>query len=412
MAYDFWDTFKRFMKGAGTGPNPIWIKPTMDPAENIAAPQKIDALKNQAKPQQTPAVQNNSEVKAATQITAGGKTRGYASLQNPILKSIADMIFKHEQNTGNNLNQQGMTNNITYHSNPILKNIEDMVSNGRKQKPFALNHMIGNGALQNLNGSMKTNPQVQFLKNTSEIMQNSLNKYTSPKEIINEKEDDVYLKSSKPTDIKYESLNSNLNIPMMVEDRSLLINYIKEKNRNDAIEKVKELNAFSDSKFEPILNEIKNAKTVNFESSQKDITIDEKRNEALENNKRKGNIMLFKTIWDNIDLIREILSASPANPLSAVEMFIKGQMGDSVNNVMETVLDNTATKFTGYDKQGDKINKITRQSMNVEFSKDNIFGESYIGKSDISYEYHIVDNVRRILSITVNGNQIYNNYEN
>lgn len=138
MAYDFWETMKKFMKGelkVGSGPNTITIKPTLNPAETVANIQKLAAMKKQAKPQQdTAALKNTAVTKQPVQTKVQGKTGGGVARQNPVLKNIADMVFnQRKQNTGNDLNQPGKTVNFVTTINPMLNSIEKMVSNAGKQ---------------------------------------------------------------------------------------------------------------------------------------------------------------------------------------------------------------------------------------------------------------------------------------
>lgn len=412
MVYDFWDTMKKYLKGgltAGTGSNAMTVKPTMNPVEAASNIHKVYALKNQSKLQQASGVkQNTAGTKQAAQLNTNTNAGGYAALQNPVFKSISDMVFnKSKQNTGNTLNQQNGQENTITKIDPVSKNTQDMVLNSGKQKTSNLNKQIKTGAevLQNINNPIKQNEKLQLINNT---MENGLNDHF----FSNGENGEAHIKSNDPMDVKYELLNSKLKIPMMVDGGSSLINYVKEKNREDAIQKVQELNGFSNSEFEPILNEIKNAKTVNFEYGQKNITVDDKRNEAIENNTIKRNVKSLIALCNIVGFGKDIVS-SLINRSFNLGKFISDEfISNGSNDLIDSILDKTATKYTGCDKQGDEINQITRQSMNIEFSKEGTFGQSYIGKSKIDYEYHIVDNARRILSISVNGNQVYNNYQN
>ena len=145
MAYDFWESMKKFMKGelkTGTGPNTITIRPTMNPAETIANIQKLAAMRNQVKPQRSAAIpQNTAGIKPPVQLNTQGKTGGYVAPQNPVFKNIADMVFNTKKRT-QGVNKSIQTLNLTANPFETSNNLREAVKNYQPQKPKTVETII------------------------------------------------------------------------------------------------------------------------------------------------------------------------------------------------------------------------------------------------------------------------------
>lgn len=184
----------------------------------------------------------------------------------------------------------------------------------------------------------------------------------------------------------------------------------EEKNRDTAMEKLGTLNGLTKDKiFSPLLKTIEDAESVSCETTTTTTTVDQI------NNRIKNEDKEMKEAGRNIrDTIMGVIGAASSireGSIDPNQEFISDQIGQRIDGQIDRFEDQKPPKYSGYDKQGDKIGEITKETLDITTGKDNWYNwEARGNKHQISYEYYIKGNQKKILRIENNGKEIYNNY--
>lgn len=179
----------------------------------------------------------------------------------------------------------------------------------------------------------------------------------------------------------------------------------EEKNRDTAMEKLGTLNGLTKDKiFSPLLKTIEDAESVSCETTTT-TTVDQI------NNKIKNHDREMKETGRNIrDVILGGLGAISSireGTINPDQELISDQIGQRIDGQIDRFEDQKPPKYSGYDKQGHKIGEITREVLNIGMTEDKSKPRKF---SDVMYEYYVEGNQKKILSIKVNGEEVYNNY--
>jgi len=185
------------------------------------------------------------------------------------------------------------------------------------------------------------------------------------------------------------------------------IDVIEEHNRDEGKKLLEALNHSSGVDFQPLINVVDQFDEVDCEIQEPyEIDLERKQREVIRDNPARKTVDEISDVYSGVTTVLDIAGLiKDAATMGADNAFIKDQMGGGIEGMVGSLIDQavaaTDKTLSGYDTDGHKIDKIYRQTIEVaaKNSKSSSTGEHH----QVTYDYHIVDGMARILSVTVDG---------
>ncbi|MEG0785309.1 MAG: hypothetical protein RR389_07780, partial [Christensenella sp.] len=216
--------------------------------------------------------------------------------------------------------------------------------------------------------------------------------------------------------LEIECISEEIESPMFLGSTDKPKNYVRESNRNGAVKQAQKLNAaFVGEQFKPLLKQIEQSETVNCIEKKQSITVEQKNGEYTEyqNKLKQGGRQARDVVNGIVDLAIAGITLGKGNPLNInpEKEFIFDQIGQKLDNAVDNANSEAPPKYTGYNVKGQKIGEITRESVEIKMAKPQWASAKYRDtECNIIYEYEMRSGKKSLLSVNVNGKEIYNNY--